>query len=230
MAMSACTSEANTPRRPPRVAVSTPVRNALRKLTGNPAILEDIKNFIEHEPSYSSLELQLVMAEVEANKVNQFLLVIHKVKYYDHKIGPYDSIKIVVKEDSTFSLLVYDKTMEEGRVKALLTSSHIVPGLNKLANPCMVVCSGMQDYSLFKASIGYDTSRGVLISCPPVSVCDIECTMMYENKSTQRKSFVCSKCNSLKWNFQDQSMNTTTSPLLKEWNDNLVALMFHLMY
>ena len=37
-------SEANTPRSSPRVAVSIPVRNALRKLTGNPAILEDIKN------------------------------------------------------------------------------------------------------------------------------------------------------------------------------------------
>ena len=201
------TSDApSTPRRLPRhnsvaaSSVTTPVRDSLRKLTGNhAAILEDTKCFIEDEPSYSSLDVQLVKAEVEANKLNHFLVVTRKVKYYDRKIGPYDSIKLVVKEDGTFSLLVYDKTIEEGSVEGPLSSSHIVPVLDKLADPYMAVCSGVQDYSVFKASIGYDMSRVVLVSCPPDSVRDIECTVMYENKSNRRKSLICPKCNSLKW-------------------------------
>ncbi len=79
------------------------------------------------------------------------------------------------------------------------TRSHIVPVLDKLADPFMVVCSGIQDYSLFKTSIGYDMSRLVFVSCPPDSVCDIDCAVLYVNKTTQRKLSICSKCNSLKW-------------------------------
>ena len=51
----------------------TSIRESLRKLTGSHStILEYTKKY---EPStYSSLDVQLVKAEVEANKLNQFLV------------------------------------------------------------------------------------------------------------------------------------------------------------
>ena len=39
-------------------------------------------------------------------------------------------------------------------------------------------------------------SRVSSVSCP---VRDVECTVLYEINSTQRKSLICPKCNSLKW-------------------------------
>ena len=71
---------------------------------------------------------------MEENKFSQFLVVVRKLRYHDSKIGPYDAIKLVVKGDGTFSLLVYDQTLEEGCVKGPLSSSSIVPVLDKLAN------------------------------------------------------------------------------------------------
>ena len=105
------------------------------------------------------------------------------MRRHDSKIGPYDAIKLVVKCDGTFSLLVYDQTLKEGCVKGPLSSNSIVPVLDKLANPQMVVSIGIQSYSEFKASIGYDDLRRVVpISCPPDSVRDIECPVFYEGK------------------------------------------------
>ena len=196
----------STPRRPPPLTIAastitTPVRESLRKLTGDHDILDNTKRFIDDEsrPRYSSLDVQLVKAEVEANKLKRFLTVTRKVKYYNPKIGPYDSVKLVVKEDGTFCLLACDTTIEEGRVEGPLASSHIVPLLDKMADPHIAICSGIQDYSVYKASIGFEMSRVALVSCPPDSVRDIECTVLYENKSTRRRSLICPKCNSLKW-------------------------------
>ena len=182
-------------RRPPVDSCTTPVRLSLRKLTGSHSTLvDDTEKFINH--AYSSLDTQLVKAEVEPNKLNYFLVVGRKVKYYDPKIGPYDSVRLLVKEDGNFCLLLYDKTIGMGRIEA---PCDIVEVLNKLANPHMVVCRGIQDYTVYKESIGYDISRVVLLNCPSDSVCDIECYGMYENKSTRRKSDICPKCTSLKW-------------------------------
>ena len=119
---------------------------------------------------------------MEENTLSQFLVVVCKLRYHDSKIRPYDAIKLVVKGDGTFSLLVYDQMLEEGCVKGPLSSSSIVPVLDKLANPQMVVSIGIQSYSEFKASIEYDLRRVVHISCPPDSVHDIECPVFYEGK------------------------------------------------
>ncbi len=161
-----------------------------------------MKHFVEKETSYSSLDVQLIEAEVDEYKLTRFLIIVRKVKCFDRKIGPYDCIKLVVKEDGTLSFSVYDKIIEEGRVKAplVLSSGSILSVLGKLAEPCMVVCTGIQNYSILKASIGYDLSRVVLVSCPPHdSVRDYNCPVLYEKKSSRRKLSTCSKCNSLKW-------------------------------
>ena len=119
---------------------------------------------------------------MEGNKLSQFLVVACKLRCHDSKIGPYDAIKLMVKGDGTFSLLVYDQMLKEGCVKGPLSSSSIVPVLDKLANPQIVVSIGIQSYSEFKASIGYDLRRVVPISCPPDSVRNMECQVFYEGK------------------------------------------------
>ena len=119
---------------------------------------------------------------MEENTLSQFLVVVCKLRCDDSKIGPYDAIKLVVKGDGTFSLFVYDQMLKEECVKGPLSSNCIVPVLDKLANPQMVVSIGIQSYSEFKASIGYDLQRVVPISCPPDSVRNIECPVFHEGK------------------------------------------------
>ena len=185
----------STPRRSPRLAAirsnsitATPIRDRLREVTRSTSILGETKRFIAQESAYSSLNLQLIKAEVEANKLKEFLVVVPNLRCYDSKIGPYDAMKVVVKEDGAFSLLVLDKALEEGIVEHPLSSSQIVPVLNTLADQSKVVCRGIQNYSAFKASIGYDVSRAVLVNCPPDSVRDVDCTIIYKPTSSKTRS------------------------------------------
>ena len=163
--------------------------------------MEDTKHFVENELShrYSSLEVQLLKAEVKPNTLNRFLTVTRKVKYYDSRVGPYDSVKLVVKEDGSFSFIGCDTIIEEGRIEGPLASSQIIPLLDKMIDPHVAVCSGIQNYSVYHCSIGFDMSRVTMGSCPPDSVRDVECTITYESKSTRRSSLICPKCTSLKW-------------------------------
>ena len=74
-----------------------------------------------------------------------------------YRIGPYDAIKLVVKEDGCYSLLVFDKSVGEGSVdhdSPLLASSSILQALNKLSNQSWIVCPGIKDYSLGNNSLG----------------------------------------------------------------------------
>ena len=104
---------------------------------------------------------------MEENKVGQFLIVVCKLRYHNSKIGPYDSVKLLIKADATFSLLVYDQKLVEGVIEGPLSLSSLVPVLDKLANAQLVVCAGISDYSEIKASIGYDVRGVVPVSCPP---------------------------------------------------------------
>lgn len=198
-----------TPRRSPRIAatrqkltfhtatISSPLKECLRQKMGIHSILDNTKQFVTGK--YTTLDAQIVKAAVETNKVAHFLVIAPKVRSYDSRIGPYDSLKVVVKENGSFSLLVHDKVMEEGVVEStLLPSSSIIKVLDKLADPNIVVCSGIQEYSTFKGRIGYDMKRVFHVNFPPDSVHDIDCSVIFEDKATQRKT-TCSKCMSLKW-------------------------------
>lgn len=98
------------------------------------------------------------------------------MRCYDSRIGPYDSVIVVVKSDGVFSLLVYDQQLKEGIVttKGSSAFSDLVLVLDKLANAQIVVCVGISNYSEIQSSIGYDVRRVVPVFCPPDSVRDIE--------------------------------------------------------
>ena len=125
----------------PNSNILTPVRQLLRKLAGKSTVLDDLKEFIEQTESYSSLMAQSVTAEIEFNSLRNFLVFSRKVKGYDPKIGPYDTIKLVVKEDGCY---------------------------------------------VFKASIGYDFNRVVIVNFPPNSVRDSEGTVLYQCTSIKK--------------------------------------------
>ena len=76
------------------------------------------------------------------------------MKSYDHKIGPYDAMKLVVKEDGCYMLLVCDESVEESTVQTPPSSIFILQALNKLADQIWIVCHSVNSYSVFKASIG----------------------------------------------------------------------------
>lgn len=215
-----------TPRRSPRLValknrscsssstVTTPVRELLAAHMGKQSVLVDLKHFLEESTTYSTLEAQLVKAETELNKVRKFVIVSRKLKCFDPKIGPYDAIKVIVKEDGRFSLQAYDKVIEEGNVEQPFASSYaFMSVLQRMANPLQVihVCKGIHDYSSYQVNTESESSRRVVIAhCPPNSCRDIHCPIMYEKteektKSSKRKSgevgvcSCCSHCQSLKW-------------------------------
>ena len=131
-----------TPRRSPRLAARrsmsesqheavqrqgllTPVRDSVRKflLSGKGALLEDLKRFIDNSECYRSLETQVVTAEYDFNELRRYILVTRRVKCYDDDMGPYDAVRLVVEEDGSYKLLVYDKLLEENTVQAPFSSS-----------------------------------------------------------------------------------------------------------
>ena len=162
--MAATNLFALTPRRFPRLAavkncfsnsssVVTPLRDLIIKRIRKESVLEGLEHYIKHESSYASLNVQLVKAEVEVNCVHEFMVVTRKLKSFNSKTGPYDAIKVLVKEDGCFPLLVYDKVMSEGTVEEPFSSSSLVPALNVLADCSQVICKGIQEYSIFQRSI-----------------------------------------------------------------------------
>ena len=218
-----------TPRRSSRIAatrqkltfltatISSPLKECLRQKMGIHSILDNTKQFVTGK--YTTLDAQIVKAEVETNKVAHFLVIAPKVRSYDSRIGPYDSLKVVVKENGSFSLLVHDKVMEERVVEStLLPSISIIKVLDKLADPNIVVCSGIQEYSTFKGRIGYDMKGVFHVNFPPDSVRDNDCSVIFEDKATQRKT-TCSKCMSLKWELARR----------KREHDNLTQAAFTLI-
>ena len=227
-----------TPQRSPRIAatrqkltfltatISSPLKECLRqKMGGIHSILDNTKQFVTGK--YTTLDAQIVKAAVETNKVAHFLVIAPKVRSYDSRIWPYDSLKVVVKENGSFSLLVHNKVMEEGVVEStLLPSSSIIKVLDKIADPNIVVCSSIQEYSTFKGRIGYDMKRVFHVNFPPDSVRDIDCSVIFEDKATQRKT-TCSKCMSLKWELARWKREHDNLTLR---NDILVVLMFLMMH
>lgn len=89
--------------------------------------------------------------------------------------------------------------MEEGVVEStLLPSSSTIKVLDKLADLNIVACIGIEEYSTYKARIGYDMKRVSHVNFPSDSVRDIDCSVILEVKAIQKKT-TCSKCMSLKW-------------------------------
>ena len=70
------------------------------------SLLDSTKLFVTSK--YITLDAQIVKAAVDTNKVARFLVIARKVRCYDSRYGPYDSQKVVVKENGSFVLIVYD--------------------------------------------------------------------------------------------------------------------------
>lgn len=215
MAVNVATS---TPRRSPRLTnkrssdVSTPVRNKLRacmlaKETSSSIptsictaeleefTLDKLKFFVEQSDEYTSITSEV---DIGQDRVQSFLILSRKLKKFDETIGPYDEIKLNVREDGSYKLRVYNNVLEENRITLPFEDSCAVP-LQKLADKSWLVCPGVQRYSDYKDRIGYDLKRVIVNHCPPNSVRDQECTILYQQRSCRQRSTLCSKCLSLKW-------------------------------
>ena len=204
----------NTPRRSPRLAAARHpvrsddhrlipvVRKSLRKFvlrdsqsSSDSHVVDDIKQLVEE--TGSSVNLEIVTAEVSCNELKQFLVITRSIKSYDTQIGPYDAAKLVVQlDDASYRLLVYDECIEEGIVKSLSSLSCLQQAVNKVAE--WIVCQGIKEYSTYKTSIGYDLKSVVILNCPPDSSRDSECALLFKRLSSH-SSLVCKKCSSLKW-------------------------------
>ena len=151
-------SLADTPRRSPRLAargvkrssmISEHVRNTLKGVllekneesSSNP--ISRVHSFVKETESLSSgLNSVVVTADI-GNKLEQFLVVTRKLKSYDNDIGPYDAVRVVVREDSSYRLVVNETPVEINTFVMPVESSCIVSPLSRVADHSWVVCPGI---------------------------------------------------------------------------------------
>ena len=202
----------STPRRSPRlltrhskqpsVTILTHVRNHLKRFVEGKKEksasqseieqsfqLEKLKYYVavEEVDTYSSLSVELVKADVGNNTLKYFLLITRKLKSYDEQLGPYDALRLIVGEDGSYKLLSHGRALEESVVTPPFNASCILQTLSQLEpDEPWVVCPGIRGYSAYRESIGFDIKRVVTGNCPPDSVRDRECTILYKQQSTTK--------------------------------------------
>lgn len=180
----------------PRSTLRSHILRKEAERTSVPIItMEVVKVFVEQ--NFSCLALVSERADVGGNKMKHFLVISRKLKAYDNELGPYDALKVVVREDCMYKLIAYDKVVEENAATIPLASSSIIQSLEKLANTALVACPGIEQYSTYKLSIGFDLKRVQVVRIPSDSARDQECTYFFDSSPNSRSS-VCSKCCSLK--------------------------------
>ena len=173
------------------------MRVHLEKEKNNPSVLEDLQQFVSQ--GYPSLTAKIVLADTGDNKLSRFLVATRNIKSYHDQCGPYDALRLTVRDDATFKLLCYEKTLEEGVLSIPVSCCSVIGSINKLADISWEVCPGIGSYSTYSGSIGYNLKRVVKVNCfLPDSVRDHECPVLYQ-RSPMKKSPICDKCTSLKW-------------------------------
>lgn len=180
-----------TPRHSPSIVQGAPADSAtleaVRKIARSRQcvqLLDEVKSYVETEFRDKQLDTSVVTAE-KFNEVRRYVVTVRRMKAFN--------------EDGRFKLLSYDKSLQEGVVSLPIVPTGIFhQAVQKLANEKWVVCPGVNGYSAYQSSIGYDLKRVTTCSWPPDTARDCECHILYE-KSATRKSSICSKCTSLKW-------------------------------
>ncbi len=163
-------------------------------------LLGILHDFICESECYSSLKVEDVQADVGNNQIRRFLTVNRSLMCYDDDLGPYHGLRLNISENGNYKLLVYDKLLEEDVVSVPISpTSAIVSSLNILASKSHIVCPGVKSYYVYKESIGYDLKRVMTTSCPPNSVRDNDCSILYQKDPCSRSEAVCKICVSLKW-------------------------------
>ena len=224
-----------TPRRSPRVAarrvlnhplavttVSSQTRSILKKsLLGHAYELFDrISDLVKAE--YSSLSATVVAAE-EDDKIRDYLLICRNIKTYIAEVGPHDALRLIIDTDGNYRLLVYNQLLQEGAV-TITDFSCLSQIAEKMNDKTWVICVGVQQYSTYKSSIGYDLAPVNTTDHPPNTARHKECLYAFYKKS--KKSQLCEKCLSLKWRLSERKRShdgyTTDQRLKRQRSDSPV--------
>lgn len=162
--------------------------------------MEKLKNYLEDKAGkYCTLSSELVKVDTGGNTLRFFLVITRKIKSYDSHVDPYDSLKVIVSEDGTYKFVVHGKTIQANvATPPPCSSGPIEDTLDKLLDELWIACPGIDGYSVFRDSIGFDLKRVKTDSCPPDSARSDECPVLF-NRQTKSKSLSCDKCLSLKW-------------------------------
>ena len=98
-----------------------------------------------------------------------YLTICRRIKAYDAAAGPMDTVRLVIDSKLQYTLYIYYEILAEG---AFLEPDDIrqLPALVKMSDPNWLVCEGVESYSKYRMSIGYDVKNVVNVSLPPDSV------------------------------------------------------------
>lgn len=193
-----CEVGGKTPRRSPRIAskraleeILTPSRSKLRCVLGSPDItsLDEFRRTIEGQ--FTSLKSEVATYE-EDEKLFRCLLVTRKVKLSHTVLGPFDSLRLIIKPDRSFKLYVFDKVLEEG---SKMEASN--PVLSRINDSSIVCCPGIPYYQSYQSAIGFEPKGVSRCFIPPGNARHDECPILF-SKGPKKQSKLCLKCLKLK--------------------------------
>jgi hypothetical protein len=176
--------EGLTPRRSPRLlakrrqaeaAISTPVREAVRKAMRLQSS-EMLDYFMNIVSKYSHLRSNCVKASA-SNKLTNYVIASRSTIIDDERVGPHDAIRLIMCEDGKYKVMAYEHLLKEGTMQISLTNPELQAVLEEMNDSRWNVCRGVADYSQYRSSIGYDIKRVKLACWPPNTARDIECTV-----------------------------------------------------
>ena len=157
--------------------VSSQTRSILKKsLLGHAYELFDRISDLE----YSSLSATVVAAE-EDDKIRDYLLICRNIKTYIAEVGPRDALHLIIDTDGNYCLLVYNQLLQEGAM-TITDFSCLSQIAEKMNDKTWVICVGVQQYSTYKSSIGYDLAPVNTTDHPPNTACHKKCLYAFYKK------------------------------------------------
>ena len=148
--------EGLTPRRSPRLlakrrhaeaAISTPVREAVRKAVCLQST-EMFDYFMNAVSKYSHLRSNSVKASSN-NKLTNYVIASRNTIIDDECVGPHDAARLIMCEDGKHKFMVYEYLLKEGTVQVSVTNPELQALLEEMNDSCWDVCRGVANYSQY---------------------------------------------------------------------------------
>ena len=136
-----------------------------------------------------SLEVHMNYVESASTVSTYYLTISRRIKRYNEAAGPMDTIRLIFDSKLHYSLYTFCEVLEEG-VLSEPRDIRQLSALHKMIDPNWLVCDGVDNYSEYKMSIGYDVKNVMNVSLPPDSFRHTECSRFFQKCKTQKSKLL----------------------------------------
>ena len=151
------------------------------------------------------MDTKIETVELQQNQLKKFLVIGRRIKGYEAETGPVEIVRLVVDCNLQFKVYVYMEVVEAGS----LMNAHDITSLvilHKLNDENYFICPGVNNYSTYHQSIGFNPTSVVHVALPTNSVRHTDCSRIC-TKSKLQKMLICKSCLLLKYYLTRQKRN-----------------------